>query len=271
MLDPEQYCADAVAPPGSTLYYSLLFMPATNRKSVIAAHALIEALRRIPAGELRETVGQTRLAWWSEELHGLSLGRARHPVSQALLACAHGELLHRAFPALLDAFDKAVQTGGFATISDLEAFADATGGQLGEFEAELNGHGGIELATARTIGGGLELFQALRASPQKPLQQAWMLPGDLLTSHGVEESDLNQEVTPRRLRKALADYASSLLPKLTPKPGTTGDMPPSLESRAEMARRALVAMRRADYRLTERRIGISPLRKLWIAWRWSSS
>ncbi len=269
MLAPEEYCTDAAAPPGSALHYSLLFAPPTVRRGVIAAHALLEALRNIPAGELRDTVGQTRLAWWSEELYGLEQGRARHPVSRALLDCVHTPLLHPAFAELLEAFDNAVRAGGFATVDDLQSFADATGAKLGEFEAAAAGHGGSDLATARTVGRGLELFQVLRAGPAKPLEHAWMLPGDLLLAHRIEETDLEQTHTPARLRRALGAYADIVLPFLQPDPHRTLGLPASLRSRAEMARRTLFAMRRADYRLTERRIGISPLRKLWIAWRWS--
>jgi phytoene synthase len=72
------------APPGSTLYYSLLKLPAAKKQAIMAIFALCRHIQTI-AGYIREeSVARAKLAWWAEELALTYQKQARHPATQAL-------------------------------------------------------------------------------------------------------------------------------------------------------------------------------------------
>lgn len=72
------------APPGSTLYYSLLKLPAAKKQAITAIFSLCQHIQTI-AGYIREeSVARAKLAWWAEELALTYQKQARHPTTQAL-------------------------------------------------------------------------------------------------------------------------------------------------------------------------------------------
>lgn len=88
-MNPEQYCMQKAAPPGSTNYYSTLFHPPREKRGLLSLLALYTELN----DTLRECqdpgVARIKFQWWREELQRLEKGEARHPVSREI------ELLNR--------------------------------------------------------------------------------------------------------------------------------------------------------------------------------
>ena len=83
-MTPREYCADKVAQPGSTLYYSVLYVPPENRHAICSLYAFRhEQLALCLAGN-HGNIEQTKLAWWHEEVERLGKGSPRHPVTRAL-------------------------------------------------------------------------------------------------------------------------------------------------------------------------------------------
>ena len=103
-MTPRQYCEDRVAQPGSTLYYSLLYLPAENRDAVCALFAFRDEQLALLGPSRNDDVSKTKLAWWFEEVARFSKGEPRHPVTRALkdivspsLSCVASEL-HAVLP-----------------------------------------------------------------------------------------------------------------------------------------------------------------------------
>ena len=67
-MTPDDYCADKAAPPGSDVYYSVLFLAPERRRATIA----LEAVRRELEDAVRDAsdpaVVQSKLQWWRQEL-----------------------------------------------------------------------------------------------------------------------------------------------------------------------------------------------------------
>ena len=83
-MTPLQYCKDRVAQPGSTLYYSLLYLPAGNQDALCALFAFRDELMALLESSLNDDVSTKKLAWWFDEVEHFSRGQPRHPVMRAL-------------------------------------------------------------------------------------------------------------------------------------------------------------------------------------------
>ena len=78
------YCRDKVALPGSSLYYSLLFVRPALREALTALHAAAEAFRHVAEQVSDADVARTKLAWWAEEMQRAASGAPRHPITRVL-------------------------------------------------------------------------------------------------------------------------------------------------------------------------------------------
>src|SRR6476646_4765206 len=83
-MTPEQYCEQKAAPRGSSLYYSVLFLPAEQRRGMIALHAFRHELVDAVDAAVDAGVARATLLWWREELDAALAGHPHHPVMQAL-------------------------------------------------------------------------------------------------------------------------------------------------------------------------------------------
>jgi len=83
-MSPEQYCQQKVAPYGSDLHYSLLFVRPEQQRAIAALHALHAELTDTVHDSRDPGIARTRLAWWREELAAALNGQPHHPVSEAL-------------------------------------------------------------------------------------------------------------------------------------------------------------------------------------------
>ena len=83
-MTPLQYCKDRVAQPGSTLYYSLLYLPPGNRDALYALFAFRDELMALLAPSSSMDLSTKKVAWWFDEVERFSSGQPRHPVMRAL-------------------------------------------------------------------------------------------------------------------------------------------------------------------------------------------
>ncbi|MBI2969784.1 MAG: squalene/phytoene synthase family protein, partial [Gammaproteobacteria bacterium] len=78
-----EYCRQAAA-PGSTLYYSLLFHAADERRALCALFAYQSEIDRVIDETTEAAVGHARLQWWQEETGRIFQSAARHPIGMEL-------------------------------------------------------------------------------------------------------------------------------------------------------------------------------------------
>jgi phytoene synthase len=272
-MDADEYCRNKVAAEGTTLYYSLLFVTADTRRAITALRALGEELRELSDRCSDVNVGRSRLAWWHEELARLLDGAPRHPATSAL-----GRVLQPGGPgdahlhALLDGAARRLQAGGYASRSQMEEILALAEGALGALTAVLCTQG-----SEQDVAFGRNLFTALGHAwiARTPKRHGWRsftyLPGDELARGGVTREDLAARQTGSALKavvKTQLEHARSrirdALSRL-PESRRGEHLATVTEARMELA--ILDAVERSGYRVLERPAMISPLRKLWIAWR----
>jgi len=267
------YCRDKVALPGSSLYYSVLFVTPELRASITAVHAAAEELREVVDACSDESVARAKLGWWAEEMQRAYAGQARHPVARAL-----SEPLVRArvdaarFARVLEALGEHLHRDRYRTLAELEShygrMADITGCMAAEFCGLQNS---LTLTAARELGTGLALAGLARRPQQRSAHRATNIPEDVLTACSATTADLAATHTGAAMRAAIRRIAERARTRLL---GSLEQMPEQ-DRGAQRCRRALAEMElaqlgaaeRADFAVLERPIAVTPLRKLWIAWK----
>lgn len=101
-MNTAEYCVALAAPEGSGLYYALLYHTPAERRAVTACFAFLDAVRGIALPLSDTTPMLRRLAWWQEELapgHGAA---SPHPVvaELCLLVASPAELERTLAPCI---------------------------------------------------------------------------------------------------------------------------------------------------------------------------
>jgi phytoene synthase len=272
-VDAYAYCRDKVAAEGSVLYYSLLFAPDAARRALTALRALGEELREVTDACSDVNVGRARLAWWSEEMAWTVQGKARHPVTQALAAAIDpGTMDEARYHALLDGSGRRLQAGGFATRGLMNDVLVETEGPMGSLVAEVCAGGEADHVAFQQK---LHLALAHARIAREPRRHGWRgftyLPEDDLARHGVTRDDVFSEKTSDALRavvKLQIDHAVERIDDaMEALPVNRGEAHLPFVAEAKMERAILKVLSRSGARVLEKPPMITPIRKLWIAWR----
>lgn len=272
-MDPHAYCQDKAAASGSSFYYSFRFLDEDRRRAITAFYAFCREVDDV-ADECRDAaLAQAKLAWWRDEVARLFAGRPQHPVTRALAPAVEARRLPEdAFGQIIDGMEMDLGAVRYADFKQLNLYCHRVAGVVGEVSALI--FGVSERATlkyANRLGLALQLTNILRDVGEDARRNRIYLPQDELAAHAVTESDLlagRMTENFRRLmefqyQRALRTYAEALamLPAADRKAQRPGLIMAAIY-------RALLEEIRADgYRVLDRRIALTPLRKLWIAWR----
>jgi len=121
------------------------------------------------------------------------------------------------------------------------------------------------------LGAGLALASLVSHPQQKGGRRDTDLPREILTECGATSADLSASQTAPALKKTLAIVAkrarTRLQAFLQQMPEADRDAQRSRRALAGMAMAQLDAMERADFAVLEQPRAVTPLRKLWIAWK----
>lgn len=266
-MDPDRHCLDEAAPPGSSLYYATLFVGARARAALVAIHAFRHVLLDLVETIADANVRAPKLDWWSGEIMEARDGRARHPVSVAVTRHCGTRLWFR--PEVLTMFSAVARVsadGGFVSAAARDQFCNDVGAGTAKLclAAVPSAHDGEPPDAMCRLGAALEVA-ALAAAPSMRSGLA-RIPGG--TSESGDRPDQGcvsagpERIAEERARahRALADAVRSI-----PRRGGATTLVYRGLSSIQLA--ALAQALRKPSRKAPLAASISPLRKLWIAWR----
>jgi phytoene synthase len=169
-------------------YVATLFAPKSARESLFALYALNVELARVAELVTEPGLGEIRLEWWREALARAAKGEATgSPVADAaglvLKEHSHAEVL---IGQMIDArrFDVAVKI--MPDWLALDAYLDATAGNLFALASEITGSNDNALApAAKAAGIAYGLTGLMRALPVHAARGRVDLPEDELLRHGT--------------------------------------------------------------------------------------
>ncbi len=259
---------DYLPRPGSDLYYAHRYAPAAARPVLALLEALRGEIARVPANCSTPDIAFAKLAWWREELARLDAGAPRHVLTRALLPylAALPTLTHAA-RALVDGTTSLLEQTRYVTRDARLAALDAAHGPLWELvNAQTAPLTDAERRMARLLGSRVEEAYALRDTRRIVASGAALLAQDSVGAieRGTTTLD-DAEWYARVIAVDLAACRDALAAGLGALPSRRRLRP--LATLARLAIATLDEIAADGCRVWERRIELTPLRKLWIALR----
>ena len=273
-MHPDDYCHDLAARQGSDFRYSLLGLPLGQRQALTALQAFQLEIAQI-VGECHDPgVVRTKLDWWRAEIGRLFAGEPQHPVTRALHpGLARFNLPEEYFREMLDGVAMDLDYDTYPGFTELTLYVHRSGSIPALLATEVLGYQDRRATPrfAHEAGALLLLFELLCDVRHHARQGRYYLPEDEMRRFGVQPGDLLAAQTTDRVRQLFAfqaerirDYHRRALECL---PDADRYAQCSLLIRLELALALLAEIAEDGYRLLEQRTRLTPLRKLWLAWR----
>ncbi|MGD2074675.1 MAG: presqualene diphosphate synthase HpnD [Gammaproteobacteria bacterium] len=272
-MTPDQYCAEKAAPRGSTLFYSAVFLPDQQRSAVTALHALRRELADTVRRPTDRNLARTRLDWWRREIDQCFAGEASHPVTLALQERVERiNLPAEYFHELVDGIQMDLTRNRYDSFRELALYCHRTCGVIALLSAEIFGYRDREtLKYAEELGTALRLTAILRDVREDARRGRLYVPLDELHEHRINPRDLLAGETPpglpelfHRQAQRARDYYRRSLQRLPPQDryAQRGGL-----IMAAIQQTLLDEIEADGYCIMEHRLRLTPLRKLWIAWK----
>jgi phytoene synthase len=272
-VTPDEYCQQKAAQSGSSFYYSFLFLAPERRRAITALYAFCREVDDV-ADEVRDVgVARTKLAWWRTEVANLFAGHPQHPVTKALapFAAPYGLDADR-LNEIIDGMEMDLVYHRYTDFESLKLYCHRVAGVVGQLSASIFGYTDpATLEYAEALGIAFQLTNIIRDVGEDARRGRVYLPADELARFGLTPEDILARRESEGFRKLMQlqaerarsyyDLAFSRLPPQDRRSQRAGLI------MAAIYGTLLDEIRRDDFRVLDQRIALTPLRKLWIAWR----
>lgn len=272
-MDPDAYCQEKGPPAGSSAYYASLFLPPEKKRVITALHAFSNEIGATAGAAREEAVARLKLAWWRAQIDLLFDGRPEHPVMQALRPRLQSAGIRREdLMAIAEGADMDFDQNRHLDWPGLRRYCLATSGALARLSAgALGAVSPGALDHAQTLGLAVQLTRLLRAAGEHARRGRIYLPMDELKRFDVKPAEILNGVHSERfaaLMQYQAERARGLFREALA-------LLPAAERRAQRPGLILAAIHlalldeieREGWRVLDQRISLTPLRKLWLAWK----
>ena len=272
-MTPEQYCQDKAVKSGSSFYYSFLFLPPARRLAITALYAFCREVDDIVDECIDTEVARTKLAWWRKEIAGTFAGSAQHPVAQALIPVVRTfNLPQTHFQNVIDGMEMDLRYNRYPDFATLQSYCYRVAGVVGLMAAEIFGYRDpATLKYAENLGTAFQLTNIIRDVGEDARRGRVYLPLDELTRFGISATDIVHLLDREGLRGLVEfqieraeqyyERAFASLPAIDRKSQRPGLV------MAAIYQTVLKEIRSGGCKVLDRRTSLTPIRKLWIAWR----
>jgi phytoene synthase len=272
-LTPEQYVQDKAARSGSSFYYAFLFLPPERRAAITAFYAFCREVDDVVDEVHDPAVAHAKLAWWRGEVAQTYAGQPTHPVTRALAPhLAPFAIEQRYLQGIIDGVEMDLAQTRWLDFASLARYCHHVAGLVGMASAGIFGRSSdATLAYADKLGLAFQLTNIIRDVGEDARRGRIYLPIDELQRYGVKAADILQarhgDDFVRLMRfqaeraHAAYDEAVALLPEADRKAQRPGLM------MAAIYRTLLREIERDNFQVLTQRTSLTPIRKLWIAWR----
>lgn len=272
-MNPDQYCQDKAAASGSSFYASFRFLSPLKRRAITALYAFCREVDDVVDECHDVDVARQTLNWWRNEVSQLYHGKATHPVTIALQALLDEfNLAEEYLLEIIDGMEMDLDTHQYSSFTELSLYCYRAASVVGLLSAEIFGYNNRgTLKYAHDLGMAFQLTNILRDVREDAERGRIYLPQDELEQFGVSQQDLTHPVSSdavQALFQFQADRARDYYRK------AFNELPD--EDRyaqrtglimAEIYQSLLDEIEADGFRVLEHRIKLTPLRKLWLAFR----
>jgi phytoene synthase len=272
-MSPDEYCQQKTVQSGSSFYYSFLFLPPERRRAITALYAFCREVDDTVDEATDGSVARIKLAWWRTEVSKMYAGTPTHPVMLALQPhIAVYKLEEQHLQAIVNGMEMDLDQSRYLDYPGLQRYCWHVAGVVGILSASIFGYTNPQtLAYAEKLGLAFQLTNIIRDVgddarkgriylPVNELQQFGVTANDLLKLQHSEKFEALMTFQAKRAQ-AIYDEALALLPKEDRRAQRPGLM------MASIYRTLLDEIQRDGYHVLNQRISLTPLRKLWLAWK----
>jgi 15-cis-phytoene synthase len=272
-MDPHEYCQSKAAASGSSFYYSFLFLPQERRRAITALYAFCREVDDVVDECTDPQLARTKLGWWRLEVGKLFEGSPDHPVTRALQPHleAFGMSAER-LSEIIDGIEMDLTQTRYLDFAGLERYCYHVAGAVGLLAAGIFGFTDPRtLEYAKHLGTAFQLTNIIRDVGEDARKDRIYLPMDEMKKFEVPAADIVQarysrnfaELMSFQARRAESFYAKAMqsLPAADRRSQRAGLI------MAAIYRATLAEIEREGYRVLTQRTSLTPLRKLWIAWK----
>ncbi|HEX9685027.1 MAG TPA: presqualene diphosphate synthase HpnD [Burkholderiales bacterium] len=272
-MDPHEYCQTKAAQSGSSFYYSFLFLPEERRRAITALYAFCREVDDVVDDCSDVATARATLAWWRQELAAAFHGTPQHPVARALAEIAPRFNLAEARVAeIIDGMQMDLDTNRYPSFEALRQYCHRVAGVVGLLSAEILGYQDRRtLEYAADLGLAFQLTNIIRDVGEDARRDRIYLPLDEIERFGVSTGDITgsretdnfRRLIEFQIERALGYYreAFSKLSAADRRAQRAGII------MAAIYRALLDEIRRDGCRVLTRHTSLTPVRKLWIAWK----
>jgi 15-cis-phytoene synthase len=273
-MSPDEYCQAKAAASGSSFYYAFVFLPSERRRAITAVYAYCREVDDIVDEATDAGVAEARLAWWRGEVDALFRGQATHPVTRALAPFA-GEafgISKARLLSILDGMETDLRQNRYLDFPALRRYAHLVAGVVGEISAAIFGFRDPRTVEyAGQLGLALQLVNVIRDVgddagrgriylPLEDMQRFDVKAADILNRRYVDGFVPLMQFQAERAR-TIYYQALAALPTVDRKAQRPGLIMGAIYMTL------LDEIESEKFQVLHQRIALTPLRKLWIAWR----
>ena len=277
MTTPQTYVQEKAAQSGSSFYYAFLFLPKPKRAAITAFYAFCREVDDAVDETTDASIAATKLAWWRKEVSEAFAGQPHHPVMLALLPALtqlglEGIVRAEHLLQIIEGCEMDLTQTRYLDQLNLDRYCHLVAGVVGEVAAHIFRQREVQTtAYAHKLGQALQLTNILRDVGEDARKGRIYLPVAELQQFDVKAHEVLNAIHSERFvalmrgqaAKAhqLYDAALALLPKEDRRAQKPGLM------MAAIYRDLLREIERSNFKVLDQRISLTPLRKLWLAWK----
>ena len=272
-MTPQEYVQQKTAASGSSFYYAFLFLPAQRRAAITAFSAFCREIDDVVDDAVDPGVAASKLAWWQAEVAQAFAGKPSHPVLLALMPIAADYRIEQAhLQSVIEGCQMDLNQTRYLDYFALQRYCHLVAGVVGEVAANIFGQTQTRTTEyAHKLGLALQLTNIIRDVGEDARRGRIYLPMSEMQQFEVKAHEVLKGVYSERFtalmqfqaRRAqgLYDEALALLPAADRRSQKPGLM------MASIYRTLLTEIEHEKFQVLHQRISLTPLRKLWLAWK----
>ena len=272
-MTPGEYCQQKAAQSGSSFYYSFLFLPAERRRAITALYAFCREVDDAVDEPSEPSAAQAALVWWRGEVAQLFAGNPQHPVTRALAPVTEPFGITQArLNEIMDGMEMDLNQSRYLDFAGLQLYCHRVAGVVGTLAAAIFGYRNPKtLDYAERLGLAFQLTNIIRDVGEDARKNRIYIPMDELKRFEVSAAEILEGRHTENFTRLMQfqaeratrcyDEALALLPREdqhAQRPGLV---------MAAIYRTLLDEIADDGFRVLKQRVALTPVRKLWIAWR----
>ena len=270
-MNPHDYCQDRAAKSGSSFYYSFMFLPPEQRQAITALYAFCREVDDVVDECHDVSLAQIKLDWWRQEVERIFTGTPTHPVGFALQdVLTRFKLPQEQLLEIIDGMAMDLSQTRYLDFKGLQLYCYRVASVVGLLSVEIFGYENRQtLKYAHDLGLALQLTNIIRDVGEDARRGRIYLPIEDLQRFGVLAKDILEARYSDAFRELMVfqgeraeqfyEQAFAQLPA-----GDRKAQRPGLVM-AAIYRTLLREIAADGFQVLDRRISLTPVRKVWIA------